>query len=276
MSTSFFHNQNNTLSRRQFVTGVCAMAGAQLLPTGTLAMTSRAHRPFVDLQVEHACSIILEERFDEALSNRYLASALYYSEQFLNRVAQSAHQVDVPSMIIGRIVPSLSLDFRRGVFEHFNRLTNDDATVSQQQHLPLRRFSFGHGPNHVDAVDLFVAEGTAIHAHTAGLVLLADSSWRHGDPQSAASLRGGNTVVIFNPERSDLCRYAHLRTVEVTTGQIVPAGSRIGTVGNTGTNARLPGHGGHLHFEINQHHQRNRINTIVTASEIRRRLQSLL
>ncbi len=64
MSTSFFHNQNNMLSRRQFVTGVCAVAGAQLLPTGTLAMTSRAHRPFVDLQVEHARSIILEGRFD--------------------------------------------------------------------------------------------------------------------------------------------------------------------------------------------------------------------
>jgi len=93
------------------------------------------------------------------------------------------------------------------------------------------------GPAHLGN-DIFAARGTPVVAATSGTVRLGFS-----DPT------GGNVVYI-----EDSCGwwyyYAHLDTVEVGADQIdkpIAAGTRIGTVGNTGSASVTSTH---LHFSI--------------------------
>jgi murein DD-endopeptidase MepM/ murein hydrolase activator NlpD len=277
MSMSFFNTHHHMLGRREFLASLSISFGALVLPCPTAPSVLARTRPsFIEGEVEHARRIIMEERFCDVLSNRYLASALYYSERFLSRVAQPMYQVDTPSTIIGRISTNLSTRFRQGAFAFLSTAVDRELLISSTLRLPLQRFSFGHGQNHADAVDLFAREGSQVSAHADGIVLLADCHWQADDSQSAASLRGGNTVITYNPLRGELCRYAHLRTVATRVGQLVLSGERIGTVGNSGTNAVRPGHGGHLHFEINQHNQQLHTNRSVSSAEIQQRLRLLL
>ncbi len=106
--------------------------------------------------------------------------------------------------------------------------------------------------NHEYALDLFTPEGTPVRSATRGVVVLADKTWTPGDPFSTTSQKGGNTVIVFDPDGDRFFRYAHLDQVPVSAGQIVHAGEVVGTVGHTGLNASRPKHGGHLHLEVNQ------------------------
>jgi murein DD-endopeptidase MepM/ murein hydrolase activator NlpD len=276
MSASLFDTEKNIFSRREILLGLCATAGSTLFPYSAAAREVEVKKRFVEAQVKEITRIISLERFDAVLLNRYLASMLYYSERFLNQVVQLDNHIDVPLMIVRRVRRELTFRFRNGAFAYFESIAiSEHKALSKKVHAPLRRFSYGHGANHVDALDLFAREGSSVLAHAGGLVILTDDSWQPGNQYSAASHKGGNTVIVFNPVRNELCRYAHLREVSVTVGDIVSLGSKIGVVGNTGTNASRPGHGGHLHFEINTHNPKSRTNDVVSAAQIRRRLDGL-
>jgi len=106
--------------------------------------------------------------------------------------------------------------------------------------------------NHEFALDLFTDEGTPIRSATRGVVLLADKEWISGEAFSTTSQKGGNSVIVFDPDANRFLRYAHLQDVSVCAGDLFGAGDRIGTVGHTGFNASRPKHGRHLHFEINE------------------------
>ncbi len=83
-------------------------------------------------------------------------------------------------------------------------------------------------------------------------MVLAESGWVAGDWFSTSTVRGGNTVIVFDPDQTRFLRYAHLKKALVTTGLLIEAGEEIGRVGHTGFNASRAGHGHHLHFEINE------------------------
>jgi secretion/DNA translocation related TadE-like protein len=79
----------------------------------------------------------------------------------------------------------------------------------------------------------FAAEpGTGVLAAAAGRIVTAAPAGRYG-----------NLVVIDHGEM--VTYYAHLAVVDVTPGEIVSTGQRVGAVGSTG-NATGP----HLHFEV--------------------------
>jgi len=86
-----------------------------------------------------------------------------------------------------------------------------------------------------------------------GLVILADRDWTPEDLFSTASRKGGNAVIVFDPDRNRFYRYCHLSAVNVSPGDLVAAGQQLGAVGHTGLNASRAGHGGHLHFEVNEY-----------------------
>lgn len=55
----------------------------------------------------------------------------------------------------------------------------------------------------------------------------------------------GNRIDIYNADGKNRWLYAHLNTIEVSPGQVVKTGERIGSVGCNGWCT-----GPHLHFEV--------------------------
>ena len=88
-----------------------------------------------------------------------------------------------------------------------------------------------------------------------GIVVAATASWRGGEDLASYHSGGitpkaGNGVIIYSPAKRKYYLYFHLYDVFVSPGEIIPRGQPLGHGGNTGTNARKPGHGEHLHLEI--------------------------
>ncbi len=120
--------------------------------------------------------------------------------------------------------------------------------------------------SHTYALDIFFSSvrevgpsgleiGPDILSASAGIVVAVSSDW-NGGPGIEAYRRGGispnagNGVIVFDPSSGLFFCYFHLYDVLVRTGMPVDAGSMLGRGGDTGANARKPGHGQHLHLEI--------------------------
>lgn len=84
-------------------------------------------------------------------------------------------------------------------------------------------------------VDIFAKEGKAVYSATAGLVIYKGNG-----------TKGGNFVVVLGPKWR-YHYYAHLKTVEVNTGNWMGKGEKIGTVGSTGNAKNKPPH---LHYTL--------------------------
>lgn len=101
-----------------------------------------------------------------------------------------------------------------------------------------------------NGVDLAGKEGSDIIAVAAGVVTFA------GDRQGY-----GNLVEIDHGDGL-VTRYAHAKTVEVETGQVVQKGQSVATMGSTGRST-----GPHVHFEVLQNGKsRNPVTYIQRAS----------
>jgi murein DD-endopeptidase MepM/ murein hydrolase activator NlpD len=92
----------------------------------------------------------------------------------------------------------------------------------------------GRGERQHHGVDILAPEGTPVRAAQSGFVFYAGDKWKGY----------GNAVALDHGERITTL-YGHLREIHVKSGDAVPAGTTIGTVGKTG-NATTP----HLHFEV--------------------------
>ncbi|MCE5255701.1 MAG: M23 family metallopeptidase [Spirochaetaceae bacterium] len=120
--------------------------------------------------------------------------------------------------------------------------------------------------SHTYALDIFLDDvetlpystlekGPTIFSISDGIVIAANASWKGGE--ELESYRGGgitpksgNGVIIYSPSNQKYYLYFHLYDVFVQTGSALRSGQPIGHGGNTGANARKPGHGEHLHIEI--------------------------
>jgi len=282
MSAAFFQTipTGFKIARRAVVGGLLLVPFSRQLHSETILPTPGT-LPFVDTQVREIESIILNRQAEKILANRYLASSVYYSDAFCRHVMCQSNQVDVPTRIVGRIGHLMTPEVRSWSAESLKTLGVKEAamcgkSLSCDERKPLGHFAFGQGANHTDAIDLFTHEGSSVYAFADGVVILADASWQPGDEYSSASMKGGNTVIVFSPMKHEFYRYAHLQTVAVQVGQLVLAGDTLGVVGHTGKNASLAGHGGHLHFEINAYNVSKCCNTVVTAGELHRRLVSVI
>jgi len=65
-------------------------------------------------------------------------------------------------------------------------------------------------------------------------------------------LRGGNYLMIFNPNLNRYYYYAHNQNLLVNVGDIVKARTRIAIVGRTGKNASPARSQTHLHLMVLQ------------------------
>jgi len=97
-------------------------------------------------------------------------------------------------------------------------------------------------------IDLAAMKGTVVRAAAAGTVI------------QAQYLPGYGNNILIQHNASYRTRYAHLHTINVSVGQKIITGQKIGTVGDTGI-VRKNGHdASHLHFEI--YHNGSHVNPL--------------
>lgn len=96
-----------------------------------------------------------------------------------------------------------------------------------------RRTQGIHGHN---GVDIASAPGTPILAAASGRVIVAKVGGYNG---------GYGNMIIITHDNGVQTVYAHLRSLDVKSGQSVAQGEQIGEMGNTGRST-----GPHLHFEV--------------------------
>jgi len=120
--------------------------------------------------------------------------------------------------------------------------------------------------SHTFALDIFLdnvgtlpfsslEKGPIVFSLTDAIVIATNSSWMGGEDLTSYRSGGitpkaGNGVILYSPAKRKYYLYFHLFDVLVAPGEAIPKGYPLGHGGNTGTNARKPGHGEHLHLEI--------------------------
>jgi murein DD-endopeptidase MepM/ murein hydrolase activator NlpD len=97
----------------------------------------------------------------------------------------------------------------------------------------LRRSPWTGMPEFHAGVDLAAGPGTPVSAGAPGVV------------RSAGTAAGYGNTVTLNHGQGVESRYAHLERIDVTVGQRVERGQRIGLSGNTGRSTAP-----HLHYEV--------------------------
>lgn len=232
-------------------------------------------------EIRKARDILLQDNPELFFTNGYVASALYYSDQFLQQELGLGETEDnVSQQIIGGI-KDLVAPQKRKQYVAFLRERYSNAhpfsTQNMRLRLPLKKIDWGSlrkGESHLYAVDLFIPEGSEVFSMSNGVVALAENGWQKDDPFSTSSFAGGNTIIIFHPHKNEFYRYCHLARALPDTGKAVSAGDVIGIVGHTGKNASLSGHGNHLHLEI---HRVNNAGNVISFSsqEIRQRIMGV-
>lgn len=117
---------------------------------------------------------------------------------------------------------------------------------------------------HKNALDVFFRrrdgkasseKGPVIRSMSPGIVVAAAGDWAGGEGagkyrHGGLTPKAGNGAIVYNPVQGRYYTYFHMHDVSVRPGQMVASGTVLGHGGNTGTNARRRGHGGHLHLEI--------------------------
>ena len=238
------------------------------------------YEQFVLDQVNKIKEIIIEQRYDEILSNPYLVYCLYYSRTFLGQISDPKNQEYVSEKIIGSVAHLVTPEFQAQVILALEKQTRNEESlknkrISTNEIMPLKSFDFGKGENHEGAVDLFTDELSPVYGMGSGLVVVAENGWSPDDESSTSSIRGGNTVIVFNYLTEEFYRYAHLDRVVVSPGELIMEGETLGTVGHTGKTASLPGHGQHLHLEIRKYLGGKNKNQSPSTNELKKQLKNL-
>ena len=221
-----------------------------------------------------AALIALAGRPEDWLDEPFIVAAVYYRDEFLDRYAGDESARRVVCAIRQQMTTADRLRFLRAMAALYRDAEPEAAPATLVPPVREGLSSRRRRSTHRDAVDLFAPEGTPVVAAAPGVVLQAEDGWDPADPLSTSSPRGGNSVIVYEPERQRLYRYCHLDQVRVAPGMVIAAGETIGTVGHTGANAARPGHGRHLHFEINQL-EGETVRT-VSADELRRMLKQAI
>ena len=206
-------------------------------------------------EVAKARGILDNLNSDNLLASPYLVSAIYYHDGFLSGFSVDRSNADPERRIIGQINNLLSpgdkARFMRLLHEAWHR---SDTSGPERAALPVAYSTLGGGrQTHRYAIDLFAREGTTVHAVSRGMVVLADRDWNPANLFSTTSRKGGNAIIVFDPDHDRFYRYCHMGTVQVSPGEFVTASQILGSVGHSGLNASQPGHGRHLHFETNEY-----------------------
>lgn len=275
-------NNPPEIPRRDFVKKMGAGAiggvlfGDQITDIG---VEKQSRKENVKQQIEKCSQIIQNEQYEQILENPYLVYALYYSEQAIGKIKPPYEYAS--EEIIGNIYPLITKQFRENYLNFLQNFieeenTRTEAVNLESQSLPLDSINWeGAQYNHPDAIDLFIEENLSIHSMSSGIVVLAENGWTKENEFSTSSIRGGNTVIVFNLKDKSFYRYAHMKEASISVGVVLSAGEVIGKVGHTGITASQEGHGEHLHLEINKYDEEKGVMIVTPVSELQEKLRAL-
>jgi murein DD-endopeptidase MepM/ murein hydrolase activator NlpD len=231
----------------------------------------------VALEVRRAAEIVGSPAPANLFSSGYLTCAVYYHDGLFNPSLPDRPDGDPADRIITKIVDRMPSGFKREYVAMLRDLCALSASelAPEQFQLPVVYEPIApYGPVHPSAIDLFADEGAPVVSATRGLVVLAENGWEPQAWFSTSSVRGGNCVIVFDADASRFLRYAHLGLTYPKPGSFVEVGQKIGVVGHTGFNANRPGHGRHLHFEINEFSDRTGLTTVVMHDDLKDLLEA--
>ncbi len=103
---------------------------------------------------------------------------------------------------------------------------------------------FIHDKNQ-DTIDDLTDRHVEVIAPLDIMILSIESSWEPG-----SEIRGGRYIWALDPVHDYLIYFAHLNEVKVKPGEFINAGTTIGTVGRSGTNAFPVRSPTHLHLMV--------------------------
>jgi len=217
--------------------------------------------PEVDARVSYevlkAREILEDLTTENLLASPYLVSAIYYHDGFLADFPTDRSSAAPERRIIGQISKLLTPETKGRFLQLLHDIWSEsDLSGPPQSSEPVAYLAVSGRRNHQYAIDLFAHEGARVSSVSRGLVVLADRNWSPEDLFSTTSRKGGNAVIVFDPDRDRFYRYCHLSSVNVFSGDFVEAGEDLGQVGHSGLNASRTGHGRHLHFEANEFTER--------------------
>jgi murein DD-endopeptidase MepM/ murein hydrolase activator NlpD len=222
---------------------------------------SEAIEARVQREIEKAEGVLGHLDAATILDSPYVISGVYYHDGFLSRYPVDKQDGDPARRIISQVTRLLTAQRKDRIVLVLHELCEARESPPGRPLfiqpvpvvVPTARRSRRFRRTHQYAVDLFGREGSPVHAATAGVVLLAENGWNEADPFSTSSHAGGNTVIMFDPASNRFLRYCHMAAVTVIPGALLEAGQEIGVIGHSGLNASRYGHGGHVHFEVNEY-----------------------
>jgi hypothetical protein len=208
----------------------------------------------VAVEVAQANLVLATLNTQNVVASPYLVSAIYYHEGFLDDFPVDRTSAGPERRIIGQISRLVTREKKEQFVRVLHqRWMESRGETPERSVLPVVYKVASGRRNHRYAIDLFAPEGAPVFTVSRGIAVLAERDWTADDPFSTTSRKGGNTVIVFDPDHDRFYRYCHLSTTQVSAGSAIAAGEVIGTVGHTGLNASQPGHGRHLHFESNEY-----------------------
>jgi murein DD-endopeptidase MepM/ murein hydrolase activator NlpD len=145
--------------------------------------------------------------------------------------------------------PLYPVPWALSTFDHFYFIRPIEA---DQINWPLANYRYGGTFISDDVVhtgvDIDAEKGTPIHAAAPGTVVWAGWGFFSGDPNNTSDPYGIAAVIKHDfgyADRALYTVYAHMDSINVSTGQWVDTGAVLGRVGETGFTT-----GPHLHFEV--------------------------
>ncbi|WP_107838611.1 peptidoglycan DD-metalloendopeptidase family protein [Metasolibacillus meyeri] len=128
-----------------------------------------------------------------------------------------------------------------------NKDTSKTTTTTKQN---LKGWSgsitsqYGARSDNHTGIDIDGKIGDTLESNINGKVYKAGNAKDIGEHSSYGNL------VIIQDEKNNKHYYAHLNDISVVKGQQITAGTKLGTIGNSGTTKSNGGDGSHLHYEI--------------------------
>lgn len=178
------------------------------------------------------------------IADKYEADAediFIFNDISKDSVLKQGDIIFVPNGIIKIVAPTVTKSSSSSSSKYSNTKAQSGYYIRPVAGIITSPYGSRKGGFHY-GVDIGNVRGTPVKAAADGVVSKVVNSCKEGATNCGG--RYGNYIIIEHPNGTSTT-YAHLNSVNVSVGQDVSQGEKIGGLGNTGRST-----GPHLHFEV--------------------------